>query len=416
MLQTFRTDSIPLAARIAIGFSFALGCAFPSFAQESIAPRGPRVEVDRSCALSPIPFEVDGETVVTWFQLDGVWARRGPRLDELDAGVKIVDGNPTGIQVAARPGGFVLAWVGDDWPLADLTFQHFSADLMPEAPPVVVGSAPSLSTPALTVDAAGNVTIAWSEGEEGVKARRYSNAGLPITPEIVVQPASHAPGVWLAASDAGFLVAWSDFLDLPGGTARYSARAYSQAASPLGPVTDLFEDMYPNFLRSTFQVASVDGGYLVVRLGGLARLLDADGTSLGPETPLGVAADAQGIQMDGGPEGVWLGWHNLNNAVFASLIDPSTLTAAPPTLLALHDRTNHITAIRARESGFMAGWNIHLSSVILPAPPCDWGEIAYSQEFGPFRGAVDVPTLSKTGLALFALAFAIAGVLMLRAL
>lgn len=407
MLRNLRTALISLAA---------LAWAFPSLAQESIGPRGPRVEVDRSCALSPIPFEVDGETLVTWFHLDGIWARRGPRLDELGADIRIVDDAPTGMEVAERPGGFVLAWVGHEWPLADLTFQRFHADLTPAAPPVVVGSAQNLSTPALAVDAAGNVTIAWSEGEEGVKARRYSSADLPMTPEIVVQPASHAPGVWLAASNAGFLVAWSDFLDLPGGNARYSARAYSQTGAPLGPVTDLFEDMYPNFIRSTFQVASVDGGYLAVRLGGLARLLDADGTPLGPETPLGVATDAQGIQMDSGPEGVWLGWHNLDNAVWASLVDPSTLTAAPPTLLASHNRSNHITAIRARESGFMAGWNVHLSSVILPAPPCDWGEYAYSQEFGPFRGAVDVPTLSKMGMALCALAFAIAGVLMRRAL
>jgi hypothetical protein len=416
MLNNLRAVLILPASRIALGLTLAW--ALPSSAQEDLFPRGPRVEVDRDCAVSPIPFEVDGETLVAWYRWgadSGIWARRGPRLDGLEPAVKLVDETPSTFQVAARPGAFVLVWVGDDWPDPALTFQRFGADLAPEGPPVVVGKSEFFSTPAVAVDAAGNVTIAWTDDGLEVKVRRYSSADLPLTPEIVVQTAAlGATGIWLAAGDAGFLVAWSEYLVLPAGNTHYRARAYSPAGAPLGPFTELGEMVAPAFIRSTLQLAAVDGGYLAVRLGGLARLLGADGTPLGPETPLGVAADSQGIRMAGGPEGVWLAWHTIND-IFASHVDPSTLTAEPPTLLASNQPQRlNLTSIGTRGSGLMAGWNIHLSSIILPSPPCDWGEYAYSQEFGPPPAAVEVPTLSKTGLVLCALAFAIAGVLMRR--
>ncbi len=197
--------------------------------QSSPVPLGPAVEIDRTCTYSPTIFEVDGQVVAVWRRIynpNGFWARRGPSLAELGPATLLYDQIAFGdVQAAVQPGGFVLAWAGEGG--STTTAGGLSAlPIGSHAGRPGGGGRQRRARPLrrLLVDAAGEVTVAFSDRRAWSRPGAIPPPTFPLTPLIDVGPEVY-DGVLavtrLAAGDDGF----------PGGLGIRLARLL---AGPLG--------------------------------------------------------------------------------------------------------------------------------------------------------------------------------------
>ncbi len=176
------------------------------------------------------------------------------------------------------------------------------------------------------MDGLGNATVVWSFGHgnpdasdySDIRARRFSSAGVPISPEFVVNATlrgtQFAPSV--AAAPAGdFVVVWQT--RFPGGLLRsIFGQRFSKTGKKVGPEFRVNEDrVEKDFAPSVAMDA--DGNFVVawesfsqarpdcvqVR----ARLYRRDGKPAGPEFPAapGDAACGEAPKVAFGPDGIF---------------------------------------------------------------------------------------------------------------
>ncbi len=94
--------------------------------------------------------------------------------------------------------------------------------------------------PAVALDGAGNAIIVWTvrgEPNDEVFVRRYTAAGLPLGPAVVVRSGTGVLDAPDVASDAAgnFVVVWRDTREDAGGSGIY-ARRFNAAGQPVGTV------------------------------------------------------------------------------------------------------------------------------------------------------------------------------------
>lgn|GEM_PF-1821465 len=205
--------------------------------------------------------------------------------------------------------------------------------LSPEGSPVspyflvprrVVGSQ-SIGARGLAADGQGNITMVWDNGNgepfardnSDIHTRRFSSAGDPISPELVVSTTTHgtqsAPSV-AAAPDGDFVIVWQKRSSGRSLSAILGQR-FSKTGKRLGPefrVTEVHGkqefvpvvamDRFGNFVV-VWQNWDYSGACRPVR----ARLYRRDGTPMGPEFPVGHehAACGQSPKVAFGPNGIF---------------------------------------------------------------------------------------------------------------
>ena len=178
----------------------------------------------------------------------------------------------------------------------------------------------------LAVDGLGNATVVWSIGNgdpdsrdySDIHARRFSAAGIPIGPELIVNTTlrgtQFAPSV--AANPAGdFVVVWQT--QFPGGLLRsIFGQRFSKRGTKVGPEFRVNEDRVEKDFVPTVAMDR-DGNFVVawesfslarpdciqIR----ARLYRRDGTPAGPEFPAapGDAACGEAPKVAFGPNGIF---------------------------------------------------------------------------------------------------------------
>jgi hypothetical protein len=218
------------------------------------------------------------------------------------------------------PSGPVLARTGDPLALgfvAEVASRPFWTLLSPrgarllartplaEIPAGAEGSAAVAVAPRL--DGPGAV-VAHLDPEPGGPAvrleRRDASGGLEDAPVLVAPPAAGRRDVAVTATGAGYLVAWAEPPN-EGAPPEIHLRAYDAALAPLAPISQLTSAGG----GADAPALAFTGGEVVVvfrdRRDGAARpfraRVDAEGTRLGPDTPLG---RDRGI---GPPRAAWSG-------------------------------------------------------------------------------------------------------------
>jgi len=205
--------------------------------------------------------EPGGGFVAAWELSGDVHARRFD-AQGLPAGPEVTAGPGMAPSVASLPdGGFALAWyrtLGDPYTApGEVVLRFCQPDGLPATPETQV--ADPLGTfgwdPHLSADAAGRLTVAWSEFHLSdtalastwwVRARRFGPQGQPLAaPFLVAETDEYGRGFLVgdvaARPEGSFLVTWWDGATIYGGTGEehpvpgnVMARAWSPAGTPLG--------------------------------------------------------------------------------------------------------------------------------------------------------------------------------------
>lgn len=398
--------------------------AAPLLAQGPLVPLGPVVEIDQECVSRPAVLASEGQVVVAWSRSAGpagIFARSGASLDTLGPEVQLASPQAAReVQLAAQPGGFVLAWNSFGEP-SFARYQRFGFDLAPLAPPVELGRADAGQSPALLVDAAGEVTFAYFDftGND-LRIQRFSAADTPLTALLYVDAASGSvtptSTVRLAAGDTNFLVAWSGGA---GGPPALWVRALGWDALPAGPSSVLGSLGPPDF-----DVAFTQGSYLVV--GAAAGELwehsvAADGTPIGAGEMLIPSVSPYGVRLAPDGENLWLvlGLREdpgIVPGIYATRIAMPAVTPGPLDLLVRAPEDpfefNNPGGIAPAGEDLLITWGF--GAVSSPVPmACVETQAVRARAFGAVP-LVEVPTLPPAGLSLLALLLAAGGLLLLR--
>ena len=158
-----------------------LTCPFlqVAFAQDGLAPRDEQVVLSDACVLAPSSIIAGGQAISVWhrqYPAGGIYARSGQRFDSLGLATQLFAEEYTGDpKVAPIAGGFVVAWNTTD----GLRFQRFAAELTPLDAAVFFD--PNGGDLAIDEDGAGGFILAWVNSSSGLKTRRFSAAGTPLT-------------------------------------------------------------------------------------------------------------------------------------------------------------------------------------------------------------------------------------------
>jgi hypothetical protein len=192
--------------------------------------------------------------------------------------------------------------------------------------PSRLSGAPDTGVQSLAVDGLGNATAVWSFGHgypddrdySNIRARRFSSAGVPISPEFVVNTTlrgtQFAPSV--AADAAGdFVVVWQT--QFPASSIRsIFGQRFSKMGKKVGPELRVNEDRL-EYDGAPSVAMDLEGNFVVVwesfSLTHLdcikvrARLFRRDGKPAGPEFPAapGDAACGEAPKVAFGPNGVF---------------------------------------------------------------------------------------------------------------
>jgi hypothetical protein len=178
--------------------------------------------------------DASGNSVVVWTDdaLDGagkgVFARMfdadgTPLTSEIPVNSYVTGDQSTPVVAMDSSGGFTVAWAdsAQDGSAAGVYARRFTSAGLPATGefPVNATAAGAQQHPAVAVDAAGTITIAWdSLGQDGsgygVYARQFNPAGAPITGEFLVntETASHQLLPSITANGSGrFTIAWNSY-------------------------------------------------------------------------------------------------------------------------------------------------------------------------------------------------------------
>lgn len=402
--------------------------ASPLLAQDPLVPLGPVVEIDQECVSRPAVLASEGQVVVVWSRSAGpagIFARVGASLDALGPEVQLASPNAAReVALAAQPGGFVLAWNSFGEP-SFARYQRFGFDLAPLAPAVELGRAYAGQSPALLVDAAGEVTFSYFDFSAGndLRIQRFSAADTPLTALLYVDAASGSTTpnatVRLAAGETNFLVAWSGGSPgLTGGPALW-VRPMGWDALPAGPSSVLGSLGGPDF-----DVAWAQGSYLVVRVyaGELwAHPVAADGTPIGAGEVLIPSVSPFGVRLAPNGENLWLTLGiqadpGLTAGLYAARIAMPEVAAGPLDLLVRGpedpNQFNNPGGSAATGDGLLFTWGF--GAVSSPVPmACVQAQAVRARAFGALP-LVAVPTLALPGLVALALLVAAGGLMLLR--
>jgi hypothetical protein len=359
------------------------------------------VQFSGGCTVEPISFESGGTNLALWttyFDPYGVLASRWTDPDQIPQPQVLIPGDGIAFAAGPNPAGLVVAWRR----FADslLHFRIYGPNLLPVQPVALVGT--TAGQPVLEVEANGDFAIAWVDPVQGLLLRRFLASGDPATPVVPVAADGDPYNIQIVLGDQGFLVIWNDLLL---GNPLH-VRGFSPAGAPLGKAVGL---------GMGFTVgAPVPGGYLVVSTDGnlASRLLAGDGQPLAPAIPLG--GPAFNVRIAAAPDAMWLAWAEGDGRLMGAALDDQGLFAIQPTALVEPSGNNYpvLSSLEPASEGFRLTWSLGID-IAIPVPCASGLDGGMTQLFGP-AAIVDVPTLSNLGLALCALMFAIAGVLLHR--
>ncbi|HYU30899.1 MAG TPA: hypothetical protein VEW48_01940 [Thermoanaerobaculia bacterium] len=233
----------------------------------------------------------------------------------------------TTLSVAAEPtGGFVIAW--HDQIRHTVLARRFDAGGSPAGPEVTVGEG-DLYSPSVAALPGGGFAVAWFELHGEILLRLFHPDGLSATPEILVaeRQALFGYDTHVTADAAGRVtVVWSEYEIVSGSvtTARARARRFSPGGQPLSPpfvaaeknvldraffITDVAARPAGSFLVTWWEYDTIVGGFDdVIRFHGdaYARAFDASGQPLGDALP--VHASTPGEEYAGEAEPTPGGW------------------------------------------------------------------------------------------------------------
>jgi hypothetical protein len=215
--------------------------------------------------------------------------------------------------------------------------------------------------PAVALDGQGGFVVAWSfrgtagaypvpePYDQAILARRFSQFGAPLGPEIVVSATTEwghgvvAPDVATHAG-GGFVVAWARNADLFEPNFEVSARRFDAAGAPLGGPFQV-NTLVTGAQTRPRVAATAGGGFLVVwqsagsagsddsGMSIQARRFDPAGVPLGPEfqvnshTPGHQLRSAVGVDADGDIVIVWESWSSPASSEFRPSIQAQRFAA-----------------------------------------------------------------------------------------
>lgn len=382
---------------VALALSFL---ASPIWAQDTLAPRGPAVDLDNECVRKPQTLTSGDRTIVVWqrdYPASGIYARQGAALDDLGSTSQLVaQESLEEVGGIPLPGGFAVVW---STYAQGLRFQRFDLDLAPLGPPVQVATGHVELDH--DFDDLGNFALAFKQqGSAELEVRRYSSTGQQVGAAVTValSPSGSEPRIRLG--NGGFLVLWHTSLY----TDTY-ARAFSNSGVPLGPVVPLG--------AGKADVARSQSGYLVLR-GSFSHLLGEDGVPQGDNVDLGV--NGYEPTLAAFDEGYWAAWlSSPENQILGAQLDLEGRLVGTSTALTTlpADRYASSPNLEKVAGGFRVSWVVQ-RPIVISAPPCEYNVGGFSQDFGLSRGVVDVPATTPFGLAISVLIFAAAGLLVRR--
>lgn len=375
--------------------------SLPAFAQDVLVPRDEQVLLSDACVLAPSSILTDGRAVSVWhreYPAGGIYARSGEHFDSLGPATQLfADEHPGDLKLVPITGGFVIAWNAT----GGLRYQRFAADLTPFGTAVVFD--PNGGGLAVDEDGAGGFVLAWGSSPSGLKARRFSAAGTPLTPILDVAPGAtfHTR---VKTGSSGFAVSWSDAF-IAGNT---HVRTFSPTGAPLGPTFDAG--------AGVVELAPLNTGYLLLREESgffFTRVLGSDGQALAPETALGLSGYSPLLGQ--GEDATWLAWQDLEDRILGARLNPQGQLEDESTELAaaLDSTYFQLKHLNPLPGAFQLSWSHH-SPGIIPLGPCEYNLGGMTQSFGPSRGPVDVPLTTPTGRIALMLLFLAAGLSALR--
>ncbi len=265
-----------------------------------------------------------GRFVIVWQSIDGqdgdgrgIFAQRY-RHDGAPLGGEFqvntyTTGDQSGARVAAGSGGtFAVVWSGPSDGSGTGVFARFY-----DAAGNAVGGEVAVNAyttfeqvvPSVSVDAAGNVVVAWGSdgpdgGSLGIRARRFNSAGSPLSGELAVNAFTTGPQVNPAVAthaDGSFVVAWDSFGQDGSGQGVFARRFTSTGAAVGG---DIPVNTFITHSQERPQITTLPGGAFAITwqsvnqdgnvAGIFARRFDNAGNATGGEIAVNAfTTDAQ---------------------------------------------------------------------------------------------------------------------------
>lgn len=219
-----------------------------------------------------VAVDADGNGVVAWIGTDtagtGIKARRFGTSLPLTAAEFQVNTVSTGNQynpdVAMAPDGqYVIVWQSTDAasgsPIRARVFDPSGGAISNEIV-VSTSTTTSLSSPSVAMDAVGNFMVAWSDPSTGIRARRFTPAGVARSSEVTVSSVGLVANPSVSADANGdFTIAWEGYISTTGQTVcAIRLRRFDGAGSTIGNETTVNNETSCNQLRPGI-AADADG-------------------------------------------------------------------------------------------------------------------------------------------------------------
>ena len=288
----------------------------------SIGPAEPAFPISAGPGFQRYPdiaAQPGGTYTVVWELNDQILSRRYGADDQPLGGQKLAsttnDQEQRAAVAAAPDGSLVAAWessVGDDAVAQRLTA---SGDKVGGQISVPANQSGINGLPDVAVAADGSFVVVWATENLGLKARRFLANGNPATGEVLVAPADDAdadgePAVTIDSAGRVF-IAWSDYTD----TSVVRVRGFTAALAPAWDAKPV--DAGATFTQEPDLVATPEGFVVVYNLAEGAvqahgRRFTPAGTPIAAAVPLGSGVGRQPHVARGADGDLIAGWRDGN--------------------------------------------------------------------------------------------------------
>ena len=294
-----------------------------------------------------------GTYTVVWEINDTIRSRRYGS-DDVPLGsekpVSTLDENEQTPAVAAAPdGSLVVAWKSGN-ASESIAAQRLAANGDKALGQITVPASLSGESgpPDVAVAADGRFVVVWATEDGGLKARRFLANGSPAPEgEVLVAPAADAdgqaePAVTIDAAGRVF-IAWSDYTD----TSVVRVRGYTSALAPAWAAKPVVDGAV--FTQEPDLVATPEGFVVVYNLADAAtraqgRRFTGAGAPIAGPIPLGSGVGRQPHVTRGPTGGLIAGWRNDDNDGYARALRPDLSGAGDQILVAAAGESPRLAA------------------------------------------------------------------------
>ena len=302
-----------------------------STALASIGPAEPAFPIAAGPGFQRYPdvaAQTGGSYTVVWEAAgtdDALRSRRYDADDQPLGAAKIVstptvDGEMPAV-AAAADGSLVVAWTSGAG--YDTVAQRLAAngDKLGGQIPVPESLSGEDGPPDVAIAADGTFVVVWATEDAGLKARRFQANGSPFAGgEVLVAPADDAdaqaePAVTIDSAGRVF-IAWSDYTD----TSVVRVRGFTAALAPAWPAEPVATG--PTFTQEPDLVATPEGFVVVFNnadglVQAYGRRFSPAGAPIAAAVPLGSGVGRQPHVVRGPAGDLIAGWRDGNNHAFA---------------------------------------------------------------------------------------------------